>query len=141
MSVRFHATGHPTILSTHPTTIEITKDAHLSTRGNCIVAVNASMGPSDLPQALREILSKPGSKARLTLLVDGLNFVVEGRGDARLTLSHPSDFVIRRSGFVSDRTLMVYADKSARDLPPEIVRLLRDLDQKVTVMISAEAPE
>jgi hypothetical protein len=137
MSVTFQATGHPTILSTHQTTLEITKDAHLSTRGDCIVAVNASIGPPELPKRLRDTLSKSGSKAMLCLTVDGRQFVVHGEGDPRLTLAHPTDFVIRRSGFVSDRTLMVRADKSAYDVPREIVRLLQDPGTKVTIVIAA----
>ncbi|MBO0888913.1 DUF371 domain-containing protein [Candidatus Bathyarchaeota archaeon] len=126
-------------MSTHPTTIEITRETHLSTRGDCIVAVNATIGPADLPHGLRDILSRPGSKSKVSLTIGELNFVVEGEGDARLTLSHPTDFVIRKSGFVSDRTLMVHADKSARDLPREMVRLLRDPNKKITVEISAES--
>jgi hypothetical protein len=38
------ATGHPSIMATHPTTFEITKDSTLTKRGDCIIAVNATKG-------------------------------------------------------------------------------------------------
>jgi len=137
----FHAYGHSSVLSTHPSTIEVTKEAHLSSKGDCIVAVNSSAGPADLPDDLRTILSTPGSKARLILrLGRRFQFIVQGEGDPRLTLNHTTDLVIRRSGFISDRTLMIHADKASSDLPREMVRLLKDPRNRVTIEISAEAP-
>ncbi|HIG98004.1 TPA: DUF371 domain-containing protein, partial [Candidatus Woesearchaeota archaeon] len=41
MKYIFTAHGHPNILATHRTTLEITKDSELTTRGNCVVAVAA----------------------------------------------------------------------------------------------------
>ncbi|OLB45780.1 hypothetical protein AUH73_07770 [archaeon 13_1_40CM_4_53_4] len=140
MSFTFHAYGHPSVLSTHPSTIEITKAARLSSRGDCIVAVNSSVGPTDLPDALRTILSTPGARARLVLGLGRFQFIVEGEGDPRLTLNHPTDLVVRRSGFISDRTLMIHADKAASDLPREMVRLLRDPRNRVSIEISTKAP-
>ncbi|TMI47947.1 DUF371 domain-containing protein [Candidatus Bathyarchaeota archaeon] len=140
MSFSFHAYGHPSVLSTHPSTIEITKEAHLSSRGDCIVAVNSSVGPADLPDDLRTVLSTPGAEARLVLRLGRFQFTVEGEGDPRLTLSHATDLVVRRSGFISDRTLMIHADKAASDLPREMVRMLKDRRNSVSIEISASAP-
>jgi len=60
------------------------------------------------------------------LAVGNHAFEVRAEGDPRLELSHPKDIVIRRSDFVSDRTLAVHADAAAKDVPREMVRLLRD---------------
>jgi uncharacterized protein len=136
LSLTFHATGHPEVLSTHPSTIEITKEAHLSATGDCIVAVNSTLGPADIPQDLRSKISTRKSKIRLVLTVGHFHFTVTGEGDKRLTLSDPTDFVIRRSGFISERTLMIHADKAAKDLPRKMVRLLRDPKTMVTIEIS-----
>ena len=54
-----------------------------------------------------------------------------------MDLSHATDFVTRRSRFVSDRTLMIHADKAARDLPREMVLLLKDPKTRVTIELSA----
>jgi len=63
--------------------------------------------------------------------------MVEGRGDPRLTFSHQTDLVVRKSGFISDRTLMIHTDKSSMDIPRDMVRLLQDPTCRVTVEISA----
>ena len=135
MNLTFHATGHPAVLSTHPSTIEITKEEDLTAKGDCIVAVNSTIGPVDLPKELRAAISTTATKIRVVLSVGQFYVTVTGEGDDRLDLSHPTDFVIRRSGFISDRTLMIHADKAAIDIPREMVRLLRDPKTKVKIQI------
>jgi hypothetical protein len=71
------------------------------------------------------------------LRVGPFEFVVEGKGDPRLTFSHDTDLVVRKSGFVSERTLMILANKSSMDIPRHMVRLLQDPTNRVTVEISA----
>jgi uncharacterized protein len=137
MSIIFHATGHPAIISTHPSTLEITKEAHLSTRGDCIVAVNSTIGPSDIPQELRTVILTPESKIRLILTAGRFSFAVTGEGTDRLNLTHTTDFVTRKSRFVSDRTLMIHADKAAKDLPRGMALLLRDPKTSLTIELSA----
>ena len=136
MSFAFHAYGHPAIRSTHPTTLEITTEEHLTRRGDCIIAVKASKGLTDLPAEIREMLSTAGGKAIMTLLVGSHRFTIEGQGAIGLSLSHSTDMVVRKSGFASDRTLMVNADKAAADIPRNMVQLLRDPAQKITIEIS-----
>jgi hypothetical protein len=135
LNFTFHAYGHPAVLSTHPSTIEITKETHLSAKGDCIVAVNSSAGPADLSADLRRALRRPSTKAQLILKVGRFQFTVEGEGAPELTLSHPTDFVIRKSGFVSDRTLIIHANRAAKDIPREMVKLLQDPTSKLTVEI------
>lgn len=138
MDFRFEAHGHPAVLSTHPTTLEITVEKNLTERGNCVVAVGSSAGPKDLPARLRSVLARDASKARLTLEISGSRFSIEGRGAPGLTLSHPTDFVIRKSLFVSDRTLMVHATRSSLEIPRPLVKRLQDPDQKVLIELTVE---
>jgi hypothetical protein len=133
MNFRFYARGHPAVMSTHPTTLELTKEDALSKNGDCIVAVGSSVGLRDLPEAMKNILSSEDCRARLTLKLDGYQFAIEGRGASSLTLSHPTDIVVRKSGFTSDRTLMVYANRAAADLPRSLVGLLQDPSRRVLV--------
>lgn len=122
--VTFH--GHPMIRSAHPTTIEVTTEDHLTPKGDCIVGVGASSGCARLDADVKEGLRTKGSRVTIRLVVGNQAFEVRGEGDPRLELSHPSDIVIRRSDFVSDRTLAVHADAAARDIPREMVRLLKN---------------
>ena len=133
----FHAYGHPAILSTHPTTLEITTSPDLTHRGDCVVAVRSSSAVRNLPEDLKRVLSSSSGRGRLALRVGPFEFAVEGIGDPRLAFSHETDLIVRKSAFISDRTLMILADKSSMDIPREMVQLLRDPISKVTVEISA----
>ncbi len=133
----FQASGHPAIRSTHPTTLEITTEENMTRRGDCIIAVKASAGLVDLPPEIKKTLSKADGIVRMTLLIGSHCFTVEGRGALGLSHSHPTDIVVRKSNFVSDRTLMVKADKAAADIPRDFVQLLRNPAQKIMIEITA----
>ena len=133
----FHAYGHPAILSTHPSTLEITTSHELTRRGDCVVAVKSSSAVRNLPEDLKRVLSNSNGRGRLALRVGPFEFTVEGRGDPRLTFSHDTDLVVRKSAFISERTLMINADKSSIDIPRDMVRMLQDPNNRVTVEISA----
>ena len=128
--------GHAMVRSAHPTTIEVTTEEYLTENGDCIVGVGASKGCQGLDEAVKEGLRRAGSRVTIRLSAGGETFVVNARGDPRLELSHPHDMVIRKSDFVSERTLAVGADRSARDIPREMVRLLKD--PKTTGMLEIE---
>jgi len=126
--VRFEIkfTGHENIRSTHKKTIEITKDSELTSKGDCIIGVNASYSCLDLPSSLKEKLQDPKSKIRFSIKVEKYEFIVEGRGNKELTLTHREDIVIRKSDFASPRTLAVKCNKASDLLPREMVTLLQD---------------
>ena len=137
MLFAFIAQGHPAIVSSHPTTLEITTEPRLTKRGDCIVAVRADFGLRDLPAALKKALSSETGRGILTMRVRGESFTVEGRGSSALTFTDPHEIVVRRSGFVSGRTLMVYSNKAAVDIPRRVVKFLQDPAETVTIEISA----
>jgi len=118
--------GHPMVRSTHPTTIEVTTEEYLTENGDCIVGVAASKGCAQLEERVKEGLRTKDARVTIRFVVGNSVFQVSARGDPRLELSHPHDIVIRRSDFVSDRTLAVLADSAARSLPREMVRRLKD---------------
>ncbi len=120
----FRAQGHKNIRATHPTTLEITKEPYVSLRGDCIVAVNAEASVNDLGDELKSAI-KRGAEVLVELEVDGLKEVVRGFGHPKLSLSHNKSMVIRKSNFTCARTLAIKADKAARDLSRDFVRLLR----------------
>jgi hypothetical protein len=123
-SVEFR--GHPMVRSGHLTTIEITTDDHLTVNGDCIIGVGASKGCAQLDGRVKEGLRRRGSKVTIRILVGNYSYTVNARGDPALALSHPHDMVVRKSDFISDRTLAVQADSAAKDIPREIVHLLRN---------------
>ena len=118
--------GHPMVRSSHPATIEVTTEEYLSENGECIIGVGANKGCAGLSRAVKERIQRGGSKVTLRVVVGAQSFVVEARGDPRLTLSDPHDLVVRKSEYISGRTLAVGADASSRDMPREMVRLLKN---------------
>ena len=73
-SCEFRAWGHPNIRATHPTTLEVTREPHLTLRGDCIVAVKAELAALSLPQTLKRLIQREGSTVILELEVGGERF-------------------------------------------------------------------
>lgn len=130
--------GHPNIQSLHNRTVEITKDEHLTLRGDCIVGVRASKACADLDQSLRRRLMINDSIVKIEIMVGNETFMISGRGDERLSLLNPHDIVIRKTNFVCPRTMSIRCDKSSFDLPRKMVNMLRDSDAKGIFRITAE---
>jgi len=114
------------VLALHPTTIEITTESHLTRRGDCIVGVAAEKGCSGLSSEMKQALARPNARVSINIVVDDQSFELAGWGDSRLTLTHQHDIVIRKSDYVSDRTLAVRANAAAKDIPRGMVKTLRN---------------
>ena len=132
------ASGHPEIRARHRTTLEITKDRHLTAKADCIVATRASKGAADFSPEFSNLIKHDSTLITLTLKVGNLHETITGCGERRLMLSHPTDLVARKSSYVCARTLMVRADKSASDLDRDLVNALRDPSSRITIEIAAE---
>jgi hypothetical protein len=126
--VRFEIqfSGHKNIRSNHKKTIEITKEPDLTLRGDCIIGVSSSSSCFDLPSSLKKKIQDPKSRVQFSIKVEDYEFIVEGRGHQDLTLTDKEDIVIRKSDFVSPRTLAVKCDKASDLLPREMVTLLQN---------------
>jgi len=134
------AKGHVNVKATHGTTLEVTTENYLTSRGDCIIAVNADKSPLTLSEEFKAALRKDGSRVRATISVGDLSEEVRGWGSAKLTLTSPVSMVFRKSRYIDPRTVMVGADKSAADLSRELVSKLRDPRALVTIMIEVETP-
>lgn len=132
------ARGHPKILATHRTTFEITKDEHLTERGDCIVAVQSTKGAKDLSLDFRRLARNDSARITIVLQADGRSEMSTGRGTRRLSFTHPSDMVVRKSGFVCGRTLMTHSNKSASDFSRSFVNQLRDPNKRIEITLIAE---
>ena len=126
MRVEIQFSGHENIRSNHKRTIEITKESHLTPRGDCIVGVNANSSCADLPPLLKEKLRDPKAQVRITILVDDHEFTISGKGHPDLILTHAEDIVIRKSDFLCPRTLAIKCDNASDQIPREMIRLLQN---------------
>jgi hypothetical protein len=132
------ARGHPRILATHPATFEITKDEHLTERGDCIVAVKSTKGAKDLSPKFKRLARNDSARITVILNADGRREISIGRGTSQLSFTHPSDLVVRKSGFVCGRTLMTHSNKSASDFSRSFVESLRDPNKRIEITLVVE---
>jgi hypothetical protein len=119
-------------------TFEVTKDSQLSKRGDCVIAVDASKGASDLHAAFKEACRNQGAQITVRLEAEGIVDTVHGLGDRNLTFSHPTEIVGRKSSYTSDRTIMVGADKAALDLSRALMAALKSPKTQVTIQLFVE---
>jgi uncharacterized protein len=128
--------GHENIRATHKTTLEFTKEKHLTKKGDCIIAVAADKGLADLSREFKENLRKPNAKLTILIEAGGITEQVQACGSQQLVLSHPTDVIIRKSNYQCTRTLAIHADKAADDLSRELVKKLENPNQKVKITLA-----
>jgi hypothetical protein len=133
------ARGHINVQSTNETTFEVTKETHLTKRGDCIIAVGATKGAKDLNPKFKAAARKQGGRVTIKIEVDGEEETVTAWGSPRLSFSHPTDLVVRKSDYVCNRTLAIRADKAACDFSRKLVEKLRTPNQEVKITLTIEA--
>ena len=132
------AHGHENISATHGTTFEITKEAGLSRTGNCIIGVSADKALDDLSLDLKRSLRRKDARIKISIKAGEVAETAVAFGSPRLILAHPTDIVVRKSDYVSNRTLAVKADKAACDLSRKLVEKLRSSTQRVEITLTIE---
>ncbi|MDI9632708.1 MAG: DUF371 domain-containing protein [Methanolinea sp.] len=135
--IAIHCRGHRNVSARHPTTLEITREEFLTPAGDCIIGICADTAARDIPRDMREILCRDDATVTATFSCGDQSFAVRGRGSARMTLSHPTDMVFRKSTYVCDRTVAICADTAARDVPRGFVeRAAGGMDILVVLEVS-----
>ena len=130
--------GHENIRSNHKKTIEITRESHLTPRGDCIIGVNANSSCADLPEKLKNKLKNSKTNIHFLIKVGEDEFVLEGKGHPDLTLTHDEDIVLRKSDFICPRTLSVKCDKASDLVPREMISNLQNPKTKGLLIITVD---
>lgn len=130
--------GHPNVQSFHARTVEITKEEHLTLKGDCIIGVKATKACADLDPAIKSRLMKNDSKVTIEIVVGNDVYAITGSGDERLTLQNAHDIVIRKTNFVCPRTLSVRCDRASSDIPRRMIQALKDPATKGIFRITIE---
>ncbi|MBS7639007.1 DUF371 domain-containing protein [Candidatus Bathyarchaeota archaeon] len=133
------AFGHSLVRATHKTTFEVTREDHLTERGDCIIAVKADKAARDLSERFRDIARRPNAEIIIIIEANGERDVVRAYGSPRLTLTHSMDIVVRKSSYVCARTVAIGADKAACNLSRKLIEKLRNPHQEVRIILSARA--
>ena len=133
------AFGHPNIRAIHPTTLMFTKDKHISKKGDCIVAVAADKALADLSPEFRHALKQPNAKLTIIIEAEGEKEQVNAAGSPKLVLTHQTEMVVRKSDYISDRTLAIHANKASSDLPRPFIAKLQNPMQEVKITLTVQA--
>jgi hypothetical protein len=131
-----HGFGHKNVQSTHHTTLEFTKETNLSRNGDCVLVVSVDKGLIDLSAQFKTALKKVHAELMVKIEADGISEEIHAQGSPNLDLSHPSEMVLRKSEFVSNRTLGIKADKAAGDLSRELVEILKNPKQQAKITLT-----
>lgn len=132
------ARGHPNITAIHPTTLEFTKQSSLTKNGDCIVAVMATKGLTDLSDTFKASCRDDNSRILIEISSSGMVEKIRGNGCHLLTLTHPEEIVIRKSSYVNDRTLMVGADAAAVDLSRRLIHAIKSSSTPIHIRLTVE---
>lgn len=128
--------GHKNVSSLHKSTFEITMDKEIGPTADCIIGVDMDSPMSAFPEEFKEKIAD--SNTRITVVLDTENGhdEITGWGHEDLTLTHPTDIVCRTSDYTCSRTLMIKADKAARDLDSDLIEDLKnEKEMDVTIII------
>jgi len=126
------ARGHPNVLGTHRTTIEITTEDFLTTNGNCIIGVMSSKSVNDYSPKLKEAIQN-GNKIEIEMVAGPFKENIIGIGHKDLDLSNEISMVFRLSEFISDRTALIGCSKSSIELDRNFIKYLKDPSNNLLV--------
>ncbi|MFT4303447.1 MAG: DUF371 domain-containing protein [Candidatus Woesearchaeota archaeon] len=131
-SYSFYCYGHKNITSKHKNTLEFTKDHKVSLQGDCIVGVKADF---ELDKIRKFIAYK--KDIQVIIECEGITQIVNCK--INKNFNSDDEIVIRKSGFDSERTLGLWADKGACDLSRELIeKIKKEICFKIILNKNAE---
>jgi hypothetical protein len=126
MIFKLKTKGHKNVSSNHKSTFEITKDSEIGLTADCIIGVGMDQSMLDFPDEFKSKIADSNTEITVILDTENGHDEIVGWGHEDLTLTHPTDIVIRKSDYTCSRTLMINADKAARDLDLDLVEDLKN---------------
>jgi HAD superfamily hydrolase (TIGR01549 family) len=123
MLMEFTIHGHENTLSVHKTTLEFTKESHLTQRGDCILGVNANF--SAIPK---------GKKLQVEITAGTYSDTFSGYYNT--SFSSKEEMVLRTSNFEDGRTYMTKCNKASKDISRNIVKYLQNPKHTATIRIT-----
>jgi len=134
MIYKFSAFGHPNILAAHKTTLEFTKDEDVTSKGNCIIGVKSDFALEKIKDFIKNCKNR---KIAIIIKAASKNAISSEKINAEINpnFNHDKELVIRKTDFVSERTLGIKANKAAFELEKGLIDYLKERNSKITVII------
>lgn len=128
--------GHKNVSSNHKSTFEITTDREIGPTADCIIGVGMDKTMNDFSNDFKDKIANSNTKIHVILSSENGHDEIIGFGHENLKLTHPTDIVCRTSDYTCDRTLMIKANKAARDLDPNLIDDLKnEKEMKVVIKL------
>ena len=134
MKYQFFAYGHQNIRGTHKTTFEFTKDEELSLKGDCIIGVKSNFDKENLKKFIQGM---HGNKLKIRLESAPLNQKIIDTIECDLNEEFNGDreLVIRKTNYISGKTLAMNSNKAACELSRELIDFLKKAANKIIVKL------
>ena len=126
MIFKLKSKGHKNVTWLHKSTFEVTKDVEIGPTADCIVGTSADQSMMNFPQEFKDKIANSNPKITVILDTEHGHDEITGFGHEDLILTHPTDIVCRKSDFTCSRTLMINADKAAKDLDSDLIEDLKN---------------
>ena len=137
MIFKIKTKGHKNVTSNHKSTFEITKDSEIGITADCIIGTDMDKSMLDFPQDFKDEIANSNSQIKVIFDSENGHDEIVGFGHENLSLTHPTDIVCRKSDYICSRTLMIKADKSARDIDNKLIEDLKNEKwMDVTIKVS-----
>ncbi|OWJ55203.1 hypothetical protein Pdsh_04015 [Pyrodictium delaneyi] len=126
--------GHPNVQLSHPSTLELEKEASLTPRGDCIACVSCK---GDLGECVEE-------KGLAALYIAALSFFPPGVASTIVSglspAARPRRLIARRSCHRVD-SIVIAANRAAADVPENLRRLLMSSYTRCLALYLVLAPD
>lgn len=134
MKYKFHAYGHPNILGTHSTTFEFTKEEGLSPKGDCIIGVKSDFELKGLKEFIKALKN---NKVTMTISSSKVHETISA--EINPDFDDDSEFVVRKTNFLSKRTFATSSNKAALDLDRSLIGFLKERGSKISILLENSA--
>ena len=115
--ISFTVKGHPKITAEHRSTLEFTKEDHVSGNGDCILGVSSNHNIGDL--------NKLNGRLIFVINVEGIKDSFEATIPKNHEITDEKELVIRTSSFVSGRTYAIASSKASIDIDRNLIEALK----------------
>lgn len=126
MIFKIKTKGHRNVSSNHKSTFEITADKEIGPKADCIIGVAMDNTLNNFSDDFKEKIANSNTKITVILETENACDEIIGFGHEDLSLTHPTDIVIRKSDYVCSRTLMINSNKAAVDLNRKLIDDLKN---------------
>lgn len=138
--VVFTAYGHPNVSGIHKSTLEVTMESDLASKGDCIIGVRGTQSALTIREKIGDYLRTPACQVVTRFSAGDHNDKVRGFGSPELVLSSHNSLVWRTSTHIDPRTIAIRCDKAARDLDRGLIQYLQDSKSILQVVIEVSVP-